>query len=927
VARMAKVALTGLPRRDTELALLGAAAPVVLVAFALVKGATGPTLTATDFLAPLGLLLAFALAHVAARRFAPAADPALLPTAALLSGLGLAMLSRLDVAEAGGDLAGAQSLWLLAGAAALVATLALVPSLERLARFKYSIMLSGLVLLLLPAVVGREINGARLWLRVGGMSFQPAEVAKILVVLFLAAYLAENREVLSVSTRRVFGVWLPPARQLAPLVVMWAVSLVVLVAEKDLGSSLLFFGVFLAMVQVATGRPAYTLAGAVLFAAGAAGAYLAFAHVRARVGIWLDPFADPAGAGYQLVQSLFSLGAGGLTGTGLGRGFPDRIPYVATDFIFSAIGEELGLLGGVAVVTAYLVLCLRGLATAVRARSGMASLTAAGLVASLGLQVFVIVGGVTRLIPLTGITLPFVSYGGSSVLSNFVLLGLLMRAGDGAPEDGAERPAAQGGPLGRTALVRRLTGLAWLVVALVGALVINLTWIQVVSAPALAANPVNTRGLEKELRAERGAIMTRDGVVLARSVPAGGRYRRTYPAGSLAAHVVGYYSARYGRSGVEAAANDVLAGHSAFTDVRSAMDEALGTPPAGNDIVLTIDSRVQAAAERALAGRRGACVAIDPRTGEVLALASSPTYEPASVDASWAQLSKGGAAAPLVDRALSSVYPPGSTFKVVTLTGALAAGVAGPSTVYGGPAVLEIGGGKVTNFEGGGYGSVTLEKATASSVNTVFAQVADQLGAERLVATARGFGFDKATPFALPVTPSIMSAPESMTRWETAWAGVGQPVGAGAVKGPVATPLEMALVAAGIANGGVVMEPRLLGPVTGPSGETIVAPTAFTAWTKACDPAVAALVRDMMVGVVKSGSGTRAAIKGVRVAGKTGTAEVGKGIATHAWFIAFAPADAPVVAVAIVLENAGVGGRVAAPAAKGVIEAALKAQR
>jgi cell division protein FtsW (lipid II flippase)/cell division protein FtsI/penicillin-binding protein 2 len=922
-----RAAISALPRRDAELALLGAAAPVILLAFALVKGATQPALAASDFLAPLGLLIAFALAHLAARRYAPAADPALLPTAALLSGIGLAMLSRLDAAGSGPALAGAQALWLLAGAGALIATLVLVPSLERLARFKYSIMLAGLVLLLLPAVVGREINGAKLWLRIGGMSFQPAEVAKVLVVLFLAAYLAENREVLSVSTRRFLGFWLPPARQIAPLVLMWVVSLVILVAEKDLGSSLLFFGVFLAMVHVATGRAAYTAAGVLLFVLGAAGAYLAFAHVRSRVGIWLDPFADPSGAGYQLVQSLFSLGAGGVTGTGLGRGLSDRIPYVATDFIFSAIGEELGLLGAAAVVTAYLVLCVRGLATAVRARSDMAALTAAGLVASLGLQTFVIVGGVTRLIPLTGITLPFVSYGGSSVLANFVLLGLLMRAGDGAPEDGAERPASRRGPLGRTALVQRLTGLAWLVVALVLALIANLTYIQVVAAPALAANPANTRGLDEELRAERGAIVTRDGVVLARSVPAAGRYRRTYPAGSLAAHVVGYYSARYGRSGVEAAANGVLAGHSGFADVRSAMDDALGTPSAGNDVVLTIDSRIQAAAERALAGRRGACVAIDPRTGEVLALASSPTYEPASVDARWAELSKGGGGAPLVDRALSSVYPPGSTFKVVTLTGALTYGVAGPSSMYPGPAVLEIGGGKVTNFEGGGYGSITLAKATASSVNTVFAQVADQLGAPRLVTTARGFGFDKPTPFDLPVTPSLMSAPEAMTRWETAWAGVGQPVGAGVVKGPVATPLEMALVAAGIANAGIVMEPRILGPVTGPSGETVLPAKSPAEWTKACDPAVAVLVRDLMVGVVKSGSGTRAAIKGVRVAGKTGTAEVGRGLPTHAWFIAFAPAERPVVALAIVLENAGVGGRVAAPAAKGVLEAALAVQR
>jgi len=916
--------LAAMPRRNTELMLLGAAAPAVLLVYGLGRLAVGGSFAASDLLVPAGLLLAFAVAHLAARRFAPGADPALLPIAALLSGIGIAVIARLDTG--GSNLASAQVLWLLAGVAALVATLVLVPSLERLARFKYSIMLLGLALLLLPAVVGREINGAKLWLRIGSYSFQPAEVAKVLVVLFLAAYLAENREVLSVSTRRVLGLWMPPARQLAPLVVMWAVSLVVLIAEKDLGSSLLFFGVFLAMVYVATGRPAYVLVGIALFAVGAAVAYLAFAHVRARVGIWLDPFADAQKNGYQLVQSLFSLAAGGLTGTGLGKGLPERIPFVATDFIFSAIGEELGLLGGVAVVTAYLVFCLRGLATAVRARSDMAAFTAAGLVASFGLQAFVIVGGVTRLIPLTGITLPFVSYGGSSVLSNFILLGLLMRAGDDAPEDGADIVATgRTGSLGRVALAGRLTGVGWLVTGLIAALVVNLTYIQIVAAPALAANPGNTRNLERELRAERGAILTRDGVVLARSVKTGARYTRTYPAGQLASHVVGYYSARYGRAGIEAAYNDVLAGHRAFSDVQAALDEALGRTPPGSDVVLTIDSRIQAAAEKALAGRRGACVAIDPRTGAVLALASSPAYEPATVDTEWATLSS-GASAPLVDRATASLYPPGSTFKVVTLTSALSNGTAAPSTVYPAPAVLEIGGGKVTNFEGSGFGSATLEQATASSINTVFAQVADQLGPRRLVDTARGFGFDKPVPFELSVRPALMPAPESMTKWETAWAGVGQPVGAGAVKGPVATPLQMALVAAGIADGGVVMEPHLVDRVTDSSGRSLEAKAAKE-WTKACDPAVAAMVRDMMVRVVKSGSGGRAAVPGVAVAGKTGTAEVGKSQGTHAWFVAFAPAEAPTVAVAIVLENAGVGGRVAAPAAKPVLQAALKVQR
>jgi peptidoglycan glycosyltransferase len=908
-------------RRTIELLLLAAAAPVVLLIFALVAGAQRGTVTPADFAAPGVLFAAFLVAHLFARRFAPGADPVLLPLALLLSGVGLAMVGRLSAA-----LAAPQTTWIVVGLTALAGTLAVVPSLERLARYKYTIMIVGLVLLLLPAVIGREINGSKLWLRVGSFSFQPSEIAKICIVLFLAAYLSEYREVLTVSTRKVLGLHLPAARHLGPLLLMWVVSLVILIAEKDLGSSMLFFGVFLTMITVATGRWSYAIVGTILFAAGATAAFFLFAHVRVRVDIWLHPFADAAGTGYQLVQSLFAFAAGGLTGVGPGRGLPTRIPFVATDFIFSAFGEELGLLGAAALVIAYLVMCMRGLATAVRARSDMASLTAVGLVATLGLQTFVIVGGVTRLIPLTGVTLPFVAYGGSSIVSNFLLLALLMRAGDATPADGGELVSSgKTGNLGRMSLARRVLGVSWLLSGLTFALVANLTWLQVVDAQALQTNSYNTRGLDAELRAERGAITTSDGVVLARSVKgANGFYTRTYPAGTLAAHVTGYYSTRYGRSGIESTENDVLAGHRAYSTWADVMDDALGRPISGNDVVLTIDSRVQKAAEKALAGRRGAVVAIDPTTGAILALASSPTFTPATVDKDWASLSKNGAA-PLVDRATSSLYPPGSTFKVVTLTKVISEKVATPSTVLSAPTVLSVGGGKVTNFEGEGGGKVTLTQATRSSINTVYAQLGVVLGADRLVAQARAYGFDSPLAFDLPVTASLMPGPESMTTWETAWAAVGQPVGAGAVKGPVATVMQMALVAAGVANGGVVMHPYLVDHVANAAGAPTVS-TVPRALTTATDPATAAIVRDMMIGVVDSGSGYKARIAGIKVAGKTGTAEVAKGVGTDAWFIAFGPAASgktPRIAVAIILENAGVGGVVAAPAARGVLLAGL----
>lgn len=907
-------------RRDTELLLLVGAMPAVALLFALVAGSRSSALGWADLIVPLGLFAAFLGAHVAARFLARGADPALLPIAFVLSGVGLGFITRLDP-----ELAASQLLWLVGGVAALVLTLRVVPSLERLARYKYTIALAGLTLLIAPAIIGVEVNGAKLWLRFAGFSFQPAEVAKVLIVLFLAAYLAEKREVLSIATDRVGRVWLPPAKHLGPLLLMWAVSLVVLVSEKDLGSSLLFFGIFLVMIYAATGRPAYVAVGLVLFVVGASAAYFMFGHVQTRIAIWLDPFADAAGRGYQLAQSLFALAAGRVMGVGIGRGLPGRIPFVETDFIFTAIAEETGLAGGAALIVAYLVFCLRGLSSAARARSDVAALTAAGLVAAFGLQAFVIIGGVTRLIPLTGITLPFVSYGGSSVLANFMLLGLLMRAGDAGTGSQTELVMSGGGLLGRLALTRRLVRIGSLVAVLMLALTVNLTWVQAITAESLSNNPANTRGLAAEARQERGAIISADGVVLADSVKSGEVYTRRYPQGSLAAHMLGYYSVTYGRAGVEAAANDALTGRRSFSSFTEAIESAAGLAVPGNDVHLTIDSRVQAAAEAALAGRRGACVVLDPRTGAVLAAASYPAYDPASVESAWTTLTGDSTAAPLLSRASMSLYPPGSTFKVVTLASALENGVASEDSRYEGPASITIGGAPITNYGGTGYGTVDLRKATASSINTVYAQIAAQLGPERLVATSEDFGINAKPPLDLPAVASLMPEPDEMTQWETAWAGVGQPVGEHeSPAGPQVTPLQMALIAAGIANDGVVMRPYVIDTVSDPTGR-VLSYTAPRQWRLALDAATARRVNSLMVEVVAHGSGSRAAIPGVTVAGKTGTAEAGKSVETHAWFIAFAPAEQPRVAMAIVLENAGVGGTVAAPAARGVLEAALAA--
>jgi cell division protein FtsW (lipid II flippase) len=285
-------------------------------------------------------------------------------------------------------------------------------------------------LLMLPATpLGQEINGAQLWVSFGAFSFQPGELAKICLVVFFAAYLAERKELLAIASRRIVGFHVPDLKHFGPLLVMWGVSLAVMFYEKDLGSSLLFFSIFLVMLYIATARIVYMAFGGLLFLAGAFVGYQMFSHVQLRVQVWMDTFNPETiqDESFQLAQSLFALATGGLFGTGLGRGRPDLIPAAETDFIFSVIGEELGMLGTVAVLLCFILLVARGFRVALAARSDFGQLLAAGLTVILGVQTFIILAGVTRLLPLTGITLPFMSYGGSSLLSNFILIALLVR--------------------------------------------------------------------------------------------------------------------------------------------------------------------------------------------------------------------------------------------------------------------------------------------------------------------------------------------------------------------------------------------------------------------------------------------------------------------------------------------------------------------
>jgi cell division protein FtsW (lipid II flippase) len=427
--------------RRAELGLLVFAVLIVGAAEAIVEATRNDKLSSDVALyTALAAFLAI-VTHLVVRFTARYADPVLVPSVVLLNGLGVVMIHRLDLgikqaAEEGGpqryngDLAPSQMVWTALGLALFVGILLLLRDHRLLAKFSYTLGLAGIVFLALPSVLPASIsvkNGARIWIQIFGFSIQPGELSKIALTIFASAYLVSKRDLLSLAGRKVLGLELPRGRDFAPLVVAWLFCIGVLVRGSDLGTSLMFFGLFVVLLYVTTERVSWLIIGLLLFAGGAVASYFLFSSPRERVQLWLHPFHDPTS---QLAQSLFGLGTGGLFGTGLGGGRPDIVPVVQSDFIVSAFGEELGLFGLVAILAIYGLIIFRGLSAALLVRDSFSKLLATGLAFSLGLQLFVVVAGATRLLPETGLTMPFLSYGGSSLVTNYVLLALLVRVSD-----------------------------------------------------------------------------------------------------------------------------------------------------------------------------------------------------------------------------------------------------------------------------------------------------------------------------------------------------------------------------------------------------------------------------------------------------------------------------------------------------------------
>jgi len=426
-------------RRNQELALLVVALLVAGGAMLLVQlGAQGTPHTGMLLLGSVLALMVIGV-HIALRVVAPEADPFLLPVAVALNGLGVAEISRIDIAKAleGWEAAGVRQMAYTGLALVLAAaTVVLLKNHRVLQRYRYVAMFASIGLLLLPLApfIGREVSGARVWISLGPFSFQPGELAKIALAIFFAGYLVTARDSLSMVGRTFLGVRLPRIRDLGPILLIWVLAMGVIVFQRDLGTALLYFGLFLVMLYVATGRTSWIVIGLLLFSGGAFAAAQALSYVRARFSAWLDPFNpenyDAFGGSYQLVQGLFGLADGGLVGTGLGRGSPQIVPLAESDYIIASLGEELGLIGIFAILAMYLVFVSRGFRIGLAGQDDFGRLLGVGLSFVVALQVFIVIGGVTRVVPLTGLTTPFLAAGGSSLLANWIIVALLLRLSD-----------------------------------------------------------------------------------------------------------------------------------------------------------------------------------------------------------------------------------------------------------------------------------------------------------------------------------------------------------------------------------------------------------------------------------------------------------------------------------------------------------------
>lgn len=823
----------------------------------------------------------------------------------------------------------------------------LIKKLEKLKKLTWIYAASGIILLAVVLVLGRNTYGAKLSIRIFGFTFQPSEIVKILFVFFAAAFLYKACNGLKVL--------------LSGLVV--AVFVGILVLSKDLGSALIFCITYLVMVFAGSGKYRYLIFGTIVGIAASFVAYKLFAHVQVRVETWLDPFADIDNKGYQLTQSLFAIATGGWFGSGLCDGIPTTIPFVEEDFVFSAIAEELGTVFGILLILAYLSCVLLFLKIAGRRSESFYRLVGMGLTASFGTQVFLTIGGGTRLIPLTGVTLPLISVGGTSMMATVILFGImagvslrpegeeeLQSYDDDADlieaepityidENGKEKILDE--PLyveeinpetGKKILVKQnpvmmpttkmsrrrvvakrqfIMVTAVLYFVLFSAMIFNVSRFVIKDRDMAMNNAYNLRRQKLlEEKINRGNIYSSDGQLIATMDKTADGYERSYPYGKLFSHAVGY--SENGRMGIEKDYNTYLATSSASLSykVESAVN---GEKLAGNNVFSTLDYRLQKTAYDAMGSYQGAVIVTEVKTGRILCMVSKPDFDPNQIVENWQSYIEDEKNSVLVNRVTQGLYPPGSTFKIITTLEYLRENpdaIDNYAFTCNGSFTKDDN--TISCYHGQHHGQLNLEASFARSCNSSFSNMGVTLDPKQFAKTLKELYFNEKLPTSLQFNKSHLYVTEDISVKDLMQTVIGQ-------GDTQITPLHLNMITAAIANDGVMMSPYAVDYIETCNG-TVIKKYGPHEAGKIMEKEEAETLRFFMSKVVEYGTAMRLSGQSFTAAGKTGSAEYNKGRDSHAWFTGFAPVEAPEIAITVILEGAGSGGDYAVPVAKTVLQ-------
>lgn len=806
-------------------------------------------------------------------------DKLLLNNMCMLLGIGFIILARISLKKAEKQLAVALFSFLIA-----LAVPFLVKQLRFLKKGAWLYAAIGAGMLSAVLILGGLTYGAKISFTVQGITFQPSELVKLLFVFFLAAALCENTSLL----------------RLVVITALAAAHVIILVLSRDLGSALIFFATYVFVVFMATGSYLYLSLGIAAFGGSAVASYYLFDHVRNRVMIFLDPFSYIDAQGYQLTQSLFSVCSGSWFGLGLFGGTPEDIPFVETDFIFSAICEELGVISGICIVLICVGSFLLMLRIGMQSKDSFLRLLAYGCAVMYLFQIFLTIGGGVKFIPLTGVTLPLVSYGGSSVLSTVLLFFIVQAVAVNRQKDTA--------PVTGSVYV-----LMYFFVALFLAMMGYLVWFVKNNEQTLINNSYNSRQEMLASQNYRGSIYAAGGEVLAETVfLPDGTEQRQYPYGDKFAHVVGFSTK--GRTGVESQANYYLINTNIPLTQKVSNDMA-GIKNPGDNVYTTLDVALQEAAYRELGTYKGAIIVTEVSTGKVLAMVSNPAFDPNEIADIWDRLVEDADSSVLVNRATQGLYPPGSTFKILT---ALEYIRENPDTWqdyrYTCNGHFKEGEWQISCYHGISHGKLDFTKSFAKSCNSSFANIGLSLDLARFSDTLQDMLFNQELPVSFLYAKSHISLSEEMDTPDVMQLVIGQ----GTTQ---ITPLHLNMITAAVANGGVMMKPYVVDRVESANG-VLVKRFSPASGIRVMSEEESLALTGLMTAVVEEGTATKISGLSYTVAGKTGSAEYSnvKG-ESHAWFTGFAPAEAPQICVTVILEGAGSGGDYAVPMAKRVFNA------